>query len=297
MENAISDRTAAVILVHYGGYPAEMDRIVEAAHRHGAIVIEDCAHALGASYHGRRPGSLGDIGCFSFHTTKNITTLGEGGMVTFDRDDWAERLERLRSNQVDGEFAAVGGTAPPATSLLPWMKFADDVYERQYTAIRRAATNATLSEAASAVGVVQLNQLPELAARRQAIAARLDDVVGRYVDTRLHRAPVGVTHAYHLYTCFVDAGMAERERLVKALDRRGVEVQLRYFPLHLLPEWRGRGHRLGECPVAERSWFDTHVNLPCHPCLTDQQVDHLVNALAESLDEVLTRQDDIAPIH
>jgi perosamine synthetase len=297
VESAIGDRTAAVLLVHYGGYPAEMDRIVRAAHRHGAVVIEDCAHTLGASYHGRRPGSLGDIGCFSFHTTKNITTLGEGGMVTFDRDDWAERLDRLRSNQVDGEFAPVDGTAPPPTPLLPWMKFADDVYERQVTAIRRAGTNATMSEAAAAVGVVQLSQLPDLAARRRMIAERLDDVVGRYAGTRLHRAPVGVTHAYHLYTCFVDAGPAAREQLVKALDRRGVEVQLRYFPLHLLPEWRARGHRLGECPVAERSWFDRHVNLPCHPCLSDAQVDHLVVALAESLDEVLAHQGDVAPIH
>jgi perosamine synthetase len=95
----------------------------------------------------------------------------------------------------------------------------------------------------------------------------------------------------------VDAGTAARERLIKALDRRRVQVQLRYLPLHLVPEWRARGHRLGECPVAERSWFETHVNLPCHPGLSDRQVDHLVNALAESLEEALAHHGSVLPVH
>jgi dTDP-4-amino-4,6-dideoxygalactose transaminase len=303
VESAISDRTAAVVLVHYGGNPAEMSRIVAAAHRCGAIVIEDCAHSLGATYHGRRPGALGDIGCFSFHSSKNITTLGEGGMLTFDRDDWAVRLKRLRSNQVDGEFEIGSGSSLPAdiehlpeTGLLPWMVFAEEVYTRRCLGVRRAGTNATMSEAAAAVGLVQLDQLPALAARRRMIAARLDEVVERYPCTRAHRPSGGATHAYHLYTCFIDKGVAARERLVRALDQRGVEVQLRYFPLHLVPEWRARGHQIGECPMAERSWFGAHVNLPCHPALSDRQVDHLVNALAESLDEALAHEDDLAPI-
>jgi dTDP-4-amino-4,6-dideoxygalactose transaminase len=287
VESAISDRTAAVILVHYGGYPADMDRIVAAAHRHDAIVIEDCAHALGASYHGRSPGALGDIGCFSFHTTKNISTLGEGGMLTFDADDWAERLERLRTNDLDGVFEPAEAGSPPPTPLLPWMLFAGGAYTHRCVEVRRAGTNATMSEAAAAVGVSQMDRLPALTARRRAIAGRLDEVVARHGGTRVHAVPAGVTHAYHLYTCFIDGDPGARERLVKALDRRGVEVQLRYFPLHLLPEWRARGHRFGECPVAERIWFEEQINLPCHPNLSDRQVDHLVEALADSLDEAL----------
>ncbi|GAA5040011.1 perosamine synthetase [Thermocatellispora tengchongensis] len=287
LEDLVSDRTAAVVLVHYGGCPAEMDRITAAAHRHGAIVIEDCAHALGATYHGRRPGALGDIGCFSFHNSKNLTTLGEGGMVTLARDDWAERLERLRSNQVDATFAPGAGEMPPPHPLLPWMKFSEEVYERTCTGVRRAGTNATLSEAASAVGVVQMARLPELSARRREIAGRLDDVIAGFEGVRPHKAPPGSQHAYHLYTFFVDAGPDAREYLVKALDQRGVEVQLRYFPLHLTPEWRWRGHRLGECPVAEDSWFGRLVNLPCHPGLSDRQVAHMTEALHESLGEAL----------
>ncbi|ROO59762.1 dTDP-4-amino-4,6-dideoxygalactose transaminase [Micromonospora sp. Llam0] len=295
VEAAVNDRTAAVILVHYGGYPAEMDRIVAAAHRYGAVVIEDCAHALGATWHGRRPGALGDIGCFSFHNSKNITTLGEGGMLTFDRDEWVERIDRIRSNQPDVELGPPRSPGPPPTPLLPWMRFSEEIYGCDYAHVRRPGTNATMSEAAAAVGIVQLDRLAVMTARRRYIANRLDECIGRYAQVRLHHPPAGVGHAYHLYTFFVEAGRATREHLVRELDRRGVEVQLRYFPLHLTPEWRARGHRPGECPVAERLWFDQQINLPCHPAITDAQLDYLVEAVSAALDMTLSPVDSSPP--
>lgn len=282
LADLISDRTAVVLLVHYGGLPASMDEIMPIARRHGAVVIEDCAHALGALHRGRRPGALADIGCFSFHGSKAITTLGEGGMVTFDRDDWAERLGRVRSNDTDYEFLPYAGPELTPPALLPWMRYADDVYRHTCTQVRRAGTNATMSEAAAAVGAVQLGRLPELTRRRRAVAERLDDVLAEFPFIRPHRAAPGDVHAHHLYTFFVD-DPAARENLVRALDRHQVEVQLRYFPLHLVPEWRARGHGPGECPVAERSWFDRQVNLPCHPGLTDPQLDYLAETLRTCL--------------
>ncbi|WP_412076216.1 DegT/DnrJ/EryC1/StrS family aminotransferase [Streptomyces xanthophaeus] len=284
LKSLITDRTRAVVLVHYGGWTAEMDEITAVTRDRGITVIEDCAHALGAVYDGRRPGSLGDIGCFSFHASKNITTLGEGGMITLDRDDWAERLDRLRSNEVDGDFtpARHEGLAP-GRELLPWMKYASSAYEQVCSDVRRAGTNATLSEAAAAVGLAQLERLDELVDRRREIARRLDEVIARHPCTRLQRPRPGVRHAQHLHTFFVDGPPGLREAVVRGLDERGVEVQLRYLPLHLLPEWRERGHGLGECPVAEETWFGQHVNLPCQPGLSDRQVDHLVAALEDVL--------------
>jgi len=284
LASLLTERTRAVVLVHYGGYPADMARIMALARARGIVVIEDCAHALGAVRDGRRAGALGDIGCFSFHGSKNITTLGEGGMVTLERDDWAERVDRRRSNDIDAEFAVSAAGEEPAA--LPWMKHAADVYRQTVTAVRRAGTNATMSEAAAAVGVVQLAKLETLVDRRRRIAARLDAVLAAFDGVRVPRVPPGVRHAHHLHTFFVERPRA-RDALVRALDRHGVEVQLRYFPQHLRPEWRARGHRRGECPVAERLWFDQHMNLPCHPGLTDQQVEHLADALDASLREVL----------
>ena len=95
IEAKITPRTKAIYLVHLGGLMADMDPIMEIAHRHHLFVVEDCAHAPGAEYKGRKAGSIGDIGCFSFHSLKNMSTLGEGGMITFNRDDWAAKVRPL----------------------------------------------------------------------------------------------------------------------------------------------------------------------------------------------------------
>ncbi|MEV4441836.1 DegT/DnrJ/EryC1/StrS family aminotransferase [Streptomyces sp. NPDC049577] len=281
----ITPRTKALLLVHYGGCPADMDEIMAIARRHGVLVVEDCAHAVGTRYKGRRPGSLADIGCFSFQNSKNITTLGEGGMLTFDRDDWAERLERLRGNEVDAVTEPETAIDPDQPLVLPWMKYSAHVYSDRVSRVRYAGSNAALSEAAAAVGLAQLDRLEEVGGIRRSIAARLDEVIARYPFVTPQRAPGHSEHAHHLYTCFADYREL-RDRLLLALDRRGVEIQLRYFPLHLTPEWRHRGHRRGECPTAERIWFDQHLNLPCHPGLRPSQVDYLVDALDESLAEL-----------
>jgi perosamine synthetase len=285
LRSMISERTRAVIVVHYGGAPAEMREIVRIAHDHGSLVLEDCAHALGAAYRGAHPGALADIGCFSFHSLKNITTLGEGGMITFGRDDWAERLNQIRSNRVDGTVRPSWEYRLPGGSLLPWMRDADDVYTSDYLRIARAGTNATLSEPAAVVGSVQLHRLDDLLKRRRMIAASLDEVISWSSVAQPQSRPLDSEHGYHLYTFMVSEGPEFRERLIHSLDRQGVQIELRYFPLHLLPEWRWRGHGQGECPVAERSWFGAQVNLPCYPGLSDAQVEHMTQALAAAFAE------------
>ncbi len=279
----ITERTKAVLLVHYGGLPVDMDPIMALAEEHGLTVVEDAAHALGSWYRTRRPGAIGHIGCFSFHSSKNITTLGEGGMVTVARDDWAERLRHLRGNKADMllvDRAQVFGlsASPPPRALYP-----GNAYTHDCVAVRGHGTNATMSEPAAAVGLVQLGRLPDFVARRQAIAARLSETLAGIGGVRVPMEPLGAVNAYHLFTFFVDAVKFDRDELIRCLDAEGVETYLRYFPLHLLPEWRARGHGMGECPAAERLWFSEHVNLPCFPSMTDSQVDHLTKALLVAL--------------
>lgn len=283
VSDLVTEHTRAIILVHYGGLPAEMDEIMKIASDHDLLVVEDAAHALGGSYDGRRPGRLGHIGCFSFHSSKNITTLGEGGMLTFDRADWAERLHRIRDNESDAVFVPSGhrfgnSAAPPRSALYPGRAYTHDC-----THVRRAGTNATLSEAAAAVGLLQLERLPQLVRRRQEIAAHLAGVLSAFEGVRLPSVPAHIVHPQHLFTFFVDRGPSVRDDLVGRLAAGGVETFIRYFPLHLLPEWRARGHGLGECPTAESLWFEQQVNLPCHPSLSDSQVELMAIELKRAL--------------
>ncbi|MDA3648921.1 DegT/DnrJ/EryC1/StrS family aminotransferase [Saccharopolyspora indica] len=277
IESLITSRTRAIILVHYGGMPCDMDAIMAIARRHGITVIEDCAHALGSEYRGRRPGALADIGCFSFHSSKNITTLGEGGMITlFDRA-LAERVDRIRSNEADAVYHEKVRAIGERTSAHPWMLHPGYAFTHGCATIRYGGTNATLAEPNAAVGSVQLAKLDSHVRRRAEIAAAYTEVLQRFPEVRTQQGPELIRHGHHLFTFFVDpAGGILRDRLVSRLDALGVQMQLRYFPLHLLAEWRARGHDVGECPVAERMWFEQQVNLPCHPGMTDQQVDQLV---------------------
>lgn len=291
LERLVGPRTRAVVLVHYGGHPADMREITEIARAHDALVIEDAAHALGSLYHGRRPGALADIGCFSFHSSKNITTLGEGGMLTFSGEDWAHRVDRLRGNEVDARFAPRQHVFGDSKEPLPGALYPGLAYSHDVTTLLRHGTNATLGEAAAAMGVVQLRALPRLVARRRAIAHRLREVLRGFAGpVAVAAEPAGVQSAQHLFTFLVrEPERLDRLRLLHELAERGVQVPLRYFPLHLLPEWRARGHGYGECPTAERLWFQEQVNLPCHPGLTDAQVDLLCAALADALRAALRR--------
>ncbi|GAA1980844.1 UDP-4-amino-4,6-dideoxy-N-acetyl-beta-L-altrosami ne transaminase [Isoptericola halotolerans] len=277
----LTERTRAVILVHYGGRPAAMPAITALAHAHGALVVEDCAHALGASTPEGAPGSLGDIGCFSFHSSKNITTLGEGGLITLHDDALAHRVRRIRDNRIDIRLSETDRSAP-FTELRPWLIYADEL-DNGVSEIRRSGTNATLSEAACAVGLAQLERLPRMIARRAAIVDRLDAVVADVPGFTVQGPTPGVRSAHHLYTAFCELGAPARHQVLTDLDHAGVQVQLRYAPLHLTPEWQLRGHRRGECPVAERDWDERHLNLPCQPTLTDDQVDVLATELDRAL--------------
>ncbi|MEX5634496.1 DegT/DnrJ/EryC1/StrS family aminotransferase [Parafrankia sp. FMc2] len=285
----ITPRTKAILLVHFGGVTADMNKIMKIARGAGVLVVEDCAHALGGSYFGASPGSLADIGCFSFHSSKNITTLGEGGMVTLNRDDWAERLDLMRSNESDSIYAPAPRTLGGQAAAHTWMLHPGNAFSHDCTQIRHPGTNAIMSEPAAAVGLVQLDRLTDLINRRQEIAGRISATLAPFPFVRAVPEQPGVVNAHHLYTFFLDPGSGiTRDALVGRLEQLGIEMRLRYFPLHLLPEWRAQGHHPGECPVTERMWFDQQVNLPCQPVLSEEQISYLLRALRTVLSEAET---------
>jgi len=286
LASLIGPRTRALYLVHYGGASADMAPIMDLADRHGITVIEDCAHSVGATYRGRMPGGLGHIGCFSFQSYKNISTLGEGGMLTFKDERWNAKLRRIRAIEPDADFrprtpTSLGSYAWPADEIERHDK---NAYSEDCVAVRYPGTNSTLAEPAAAVGRVQLRRLSEFLERRTQIANRLDAGLSAIPGIRVQQRNPDAPSAHHLYTCFLDPDTGlDRDAIARVLNEDSIEIQLRYFPLHLLPEWRASGHGLGECQVAERVWFHEQLNLPIYPQMADWQVEYMIERVAAAV--------------
>lgn len=285
IEAQITPRTKAIYLVHYGGNPARLDEVRAIADRHGLLVLEDCCHAPGALSQGRPIGG-GDVCCFSFHSYKNITTLGEGGMVTTGDPLIARRIRDLRSIGIlaEGhrrEDAAFGPYRKPEFDLNDHSKGSWDV---DIFRVDEIGSNFRMTAAAAAMGRVQLRRLQALNAARRSVAERYDDALSA-LGFRPVRIRPGDRSAWHLYSCFLPAALGvDRNRLLQRLrERHDIAITLRYWPLHLNSILRSKGHAFGEAPVCERLWFEEHLNLPIGPLFGDDLVDRIVAAIAESL--------------
>ncbi len=256
-------------------------------------MVEDCAHAPGAEYKGRKAGSIGDIGCFSFHSLKNMSTLGEGGMITFNRDEWAPKIRPLSSIGAlyPRQARAEERIGPYTRSAYEYGDHSAGAFSYDAVGPVRVGNNYRMSEVAAASGSVQLRKLDGFNEMRLKIAQRLNEGLAEIDGIRVQRTPVGYKHIYHLYVFFyqpqVEGNNFEKEKLIRILDQDdGIEIINRYFPIHLLPEIRSQGHDIGECPVAEKVWFEQHINLPIFPTLTFDQVDYMIDRIGKAVKKV-----------
>jgi perosamine synthetase len=285
IESRITPHTRAIYLVHYGGNPADLGAVRAIADAHGLLVLEDCCHAPGAQYQGRSVGS-GELCCFSFHSYKNMTTLGEGGMVTTRDPMLARRVRELRSIGVlaDGkprEEPVLGPYRKPDFDLDDHAKGSWDI---DVLRVDQIGSNFRMSAPAAAFGRVQLRRLPAMNSARTAVAERYDEGLSS-LGLRPVTVRAGDRSAWHLYSCFLppDLGV-DRNRLLACLRKRHeLCVVLRYWPLHLGSIMRSLGHTFGEAPVCERLWFEQHINLPIGPLMSDALIDRIVEAIADCL--------------
>ncbi|HEY1570412.1 MAG TPA: DegT/DnrJ/EryC1/StrS family aminotransferase [Pseudonocardiaceae bacterium] len=283
----ITPRTKAIYTTHYAGLCGGIRELAALAQRHGIALVEDCAHALGASVDGRPAGSWGDFGCWSFHSLKNISTLGQGGMVTIKDPERAERIRALRAMNPDAHFvprqrSMSFGHYGTGTWPRP-VTHEKNAYTHDCVSIRGSGLNATMSEPAAAVGRTQLARLAALVSRRRMLADILDRELARVPGVRVLPVPQGHQHARHLYPVLLEGSTLDRDHVARRLEALGVEIVLRYFPLHLLPEWRAKGCGLGAAPVAERLWFTQLLNLPLSPQLSTDQTEYVVAAVRSVL--------------
>lgn len=274
LEAKLTANTKAVLPVHLYGQCCDLDPILAVANRHGVAVIEDACHAVGAEYHGRKAGSLGVTGCFSFHEQKNISTLGEGGMVITNDPAVFERVALYRSHctRVYGrstKYCSLDEARFPMGQRFWWQDFDDCGY------------NFRLTDAQGAVGVVQLRRLDALNQRRidnaAYLSAGLRDVPGLTLPTVMP----GRKHVFHLYPVQIDParfGRTRDEFVHAMLYERGVKVGTHYTPLHYATAFQRRGFRRGQFPVAE-AVAERLVTLPIHPRQSREALDYLVESV------------------
>ena len=243
------NKIRAIIPVHLYGQMADMDEIIALAKKNDLYVIEDAAQAIGAEYKGRKAGSLGDVGCFSFFPTKNLGAYGDGGLVTTNEDNLAERLQMLR----------VHGAKPK-------------YYHRMI------GINSRLDALQAAILRVKLRHLKSRTCARQHLAACYDEFLSGVEGIVLPYQAPDRTHVFHQYTIRIIGG--QRNNLRNELKAQEVETQTYYpIPLHLQPCLSFLGYRAGDLPEAERATDDV-LSLPMFPELDREkqyQVARVIN--------------------
>ncbi len=263
--DAITDRTRAVMVVHYAGHPAPMTEIRDIADRHGIVVIEDAAHALPASYQGTRVGSGAGLTAFSFYATKNLTT-GEGGMLV-----GAEHLiDKARVMSLHG----MSGDA--------WRRYGKK--GRWFYEVVSPGFKYNMTDIQAAMGAVQLKRLAGFQERRRALVARYRKLLGS-LPLVLPTEKTGVESAWHLFAVRVNAAEAsvDRNALIEALTEMNIGTSVHFIPVHKHPYYRDRyGYTDAHFPVASRA-FEELLSLPLHPGLSDGDQDDVCDALVEAL--------------
>ena len=263
IKSRISERTEAITIVHYAGYPCDMDKILPIAEEFGLKVIEDAAHAVGAEYNGKKCGSLGDIACFSFFSTKNMTT-GEGGMVTTNSEELADRIRLMRSH----------GMTTLTLERHKGHAFSYDVLELGY--------NYRIDEIRSAIGLVQLDKLEHNNRRRLAMVSSYQKGLAGIPKVKVPFAnPCGVS-SHHLFPLLLEAD-ASRDKLMEWLKTKGIQSSIHYPPIHLFDFYRRTfGFKENYLPITE-DVAKREITLPLYPSMSEPDVQYVCDSIAEYL--------------
>jgi perosamine synthetase len=278
IEAAITPRTKVLIPVDFAGQPCDLEPIMTLADKHGLTVIEDAAHALGATYRGRPVGAIAHMTVFSFHPAKHVA-MGEGGAVMTDDDALAARLRLLRTHGITSDDAAmrIAEQAAEGSSVgkrAPW-----------YYEMQTLGFNYRTTDISSALGLSQLGKLDASLERRHVIATRYSIA---FAGSNLIAAPhqeADRESAWHLYVVRLNLAILAKSRrqIFDELRGHGIGVHVHYIPLHLQPYYRDRyGHRRGDFPVAE-AYYDSCLTLPLFPSMSDGDVEMVIDRVLETV--------------
>jgi len=251
----ITPRTRAIIPVHYGGHPCDLDGLRDAIAGRNITLIEDAAHACGAVYHGRKIGGLSPLTCFSFHAVKNLT-CGEGGAVLTHNAAWDKKLRELRWLGISKDTY----TRSARERVYAWQYWVNELGYKYH-----------MHDISAAIGLEQLKRLEENNRKRRALVERYNEAFQPHAWIETPPEQEGARSSWHIYHIKVPG----RDRLIAHLKRRGIAPGVHYYPLHLHPYYAGLR---AQCPIAEEIWKRV-LSLPLFPDLTDEEIGRVIEAV------------------
>lgn len=257
----ISSKTKAITLVHYGGYTCDVDAIMDIARTYGLKVIEDAAHAPGAEYKGKKLGTIGDIGCFSFFANKNLVT-GEGGMIVTDDDSLADRIRMVRSHGM---------------TTLTWDRHQGHAYSYD---VVKLGYNYRINEIASALGLVQLKKLDRNNGRRAKVTEQYIEGLKNIPWISIPFQNSNEKSSYHIFPILLSEDI-KRNEFIERLKEKGIQTSIHYPPIHLFTYYKERfGYKEEMLPKTE--YAGKHeVTLPLHPKISEEEFEYVINIVEE----------------
>ncbi|HVP80506.1 MAG TPA: DegT/DnrJ/EryC1/StrS family aminotransferase [Thermodesulfobacteriota bacterium] len=265
IERKVTKKTRAILVMHYGGYPCDMESILRIAKKHGLCVVEDAAHAPGSEYRGGRCGLIGEVGCFSFFSNKNLAT-GEGGMVVSRNKELAESVRRMRSHGMEA---------------LSWDKYRGHLSSYD---IRGLGYNYRTTEIQSALGLVQLKKLERNNKKRKKLAEIYRNELREVKEISIPFSPVKDIPSYHLFPVLV-APSIDRNRVMERLKEFGIQSSIHYPAVHLFSLYRKQfGYLKGDLPKTEEV-SKRELTLPLHPLLDTRDVKWIAKKLKIAIRE------------
>jgi perosamine synthetase len=263
IERAITSRTKAIIPVHFGGQPCDMEPILEIARRNNLYVIEDAAHALPAKYHSQAVGTIGDITCFSFYATKTITT-GEGGMATTENPEWAARMRMMSLHGISHDA---------------WKRYAKE--GSWYYEVLCPGFKYNLTDIGAAIGIEQLKKCDAFGDARNHIANTYNEAFADLPEIQTPIYKPDRKHAWHLYVIqlHLERLTVTRDQFIEALKSQGIATSVHFIPLHLHPYYRNTfGYIPDDFPNATEA-YQRIISLPIYPSMTAADIDHVIGAV------------------
>lgn len=262
IERAITAKTKAIIPVHFAGLPCDMDAILAVARKHKIPVIEDAAHAVGSEYKGKKIGVLGDVTAFSFYPTKNMTS-GEGGMVTTDNEELADRIRKFGFFGINKEV---------------WERYGKK-QSWQYD-ITLPGFKYNMSDIHAAIGRAQLKKLDEFNRRRSDMAQVFKARLGCLEECISLPPEIPETrHNWHLFPILLNKAGKTREELIAYLQGKNIGSSVHFIPLHLFSYYqKAFGYKKGDFPATEKI-FERIVSIPLYPSLSHDDVERIISAI------------------